>query len=458
MNRLSHIARLAALVAVAVILAAAREPLSAGERAVILQALRGSDEQAEASLDDARLLAATERYAATELGQRLRPARIDRLWSIAPARRDVAAELDAARRESRLQAWLADLPPPYAAYRNLQGLRRRYAQLVDNGGWPLLGAGPRPRKGDRSAGVALLRRRLAIEDYAAGPDHDDYFGDDLEAALTRFQRGHGLDVDGVLGPATRAELDIPAQDRLAQIDANLERWRWLPRDMPDERVEVDVGFAEAVLIRRDEPVLRMRAVVGDPQHRTPMFASRLEAVILNPVWRVPASIASKEILPRAARDRGYLARNNFRFVEGRLEQASGPGNSLGRVKFDLPSPFGVYLHDTPSQAAFGRPRRALSHGCMRLEKPRELAAALLARQGVSRSEIDAGIEAGATRRILLAQPIALYVVYFTVSADDGGHGEFRPDLYGWDRKLTLALAGAAPRAALPRPDTDCAPA
>src|SRR5690606_25975911 len=202
----------------------------------------------------------------------------------------------------------------------------------------------------------------------------------------------------------------PAQ-RLTQIEANLERLRWLPRTLPPERVEVNVAAAEVALIRADQPVLRMRAVVGDAAHKTLMVFSWLDAVDFNPPWNVPASIARNEIWPRVARDPGYLARNHFVSLGGRLQQRPGPDNALGQIKFDLQSPYGVYLHDTPAKAVFQRSRRALSHGCMRLEKPRALAEALLAPQGWSAAEVEGAIAARTTRRVVLTSPTPLFVYY-----------------------------------------------
>jgi murein L,D-transpeptidase YcbB/YkuD len=328
--------------------------------------------------------------------------------------------------------------------------------IVDAGGWRLLPASGALKTGDESEVVVALRARLSAEGYAlALTRREALFDKDLADRLRSFQRRHGLDEDGILGPQTRRELDVRAEDRLAQIEANLERSRWLPRPLPADRIEVDSGAATATLYRAGHPVLRMRAIVGDLAHKTPMFVSRIEAVIFNPAWNVPSSIAMKEILPKAARDPGYLTRNGFvRTPEG-LRQAPGPANALGRLKFDLPSPFGVYLHDTPGRSAFARTVRTLSHGCMRLEKPRELAAQLLVDQGWSRDRIDTIIEQGATMRVQIRRPTPLFVIYRTSSVDEYGWATFSPDRYGWDRKLLMALANAGETDAGALLDSEC---
>lgn len=215
----------------------------------------------------------------------------------------------------------------------------------------------------------------------------------------------------------------------------------MPPAPPSDRIEVDTGAQEATLYRAGAPVLTMRAIVGSPKHPTPMFASKVDAVVLNPPWNVPASIAANELLPAEARRPGLLASMNIRWVDGHLQQRPGPKNSLGQIKFDVRSPFGVYLHDTPGKGLFAQPVRAFSHGCMRLEQPRALALALLGPQGTSPTDIDGAIAAGATRRLNLQRGVALYVVHWTVRAEPDGQLSFRPDIYGWDRKLWAALQG-----------------
>lgn len=392
--------------------------------------------------DDTTLTLLVLRHARVELGLRIRPDAIDRRWAIAPPRRDVGAELAAARANGTLGSWLGQLAPANEEYSALRAAEGRYRTIVAMGGWTPLPKGAPPRAGERSALVADLRARLAMEGYPVSPTAPPVFDGQAESALRLFQRRHRLDEDGRLGPATRAALDTPAEGRLAQIEANLERWRWLPRPMPRDRIEVDVGAAEIRVLQADCETLTMKIVVGDPDRATPMFASRIEAITFNPPWKVPDSIAKAEILPKAAKDPGYLVQNDFVFVDGRLQQKAGPKSALGQVKFELPSPFGVYLHDTPAKGAFERPRRHLSHGCVRLEKPVQLAQLLLARQGWAPDRVTAEIATGRTQTVPLKTPTALYVLYWTATVAIDGQVEFRPDIYGWDRKLTDALAAA----------------
>ncbi|MCI3133170.1 L,D-transpeptidase family protein [Phenylobacterium aquaticum] len=353
----------------------------------------------------------------------VRPAEINRLWALVPPEGAV-------------------LDPNDPATLALRAAAQRYAGMS----WSSLPPGRALRLGASGPAVLALRERLQAEGYgpAIAPADPNLFDADLAAALASYQFRHGLEPDGVLGKAVRAELDIPPAARVAQIEANLERARWLPAVMPADRLEVDIASAEAVLYQGGQASLTMRVVVGDTKHETPIFASALETVVINPPWNVPLSITKAELMPREAREPGYLAKHDFVWANGRLVQAPGPENSLGQVKFDLDSPFGVYLHDTPAKSAFARPRRALSHGCMRLEKPRELAVALLKAQGWDDAAIAAAIAKGDTRRVDLDQHLPLFVVYRTVVPDVMGGVLFRPDVYGWDAELAAWLEGRTP--------------
>ena len=428
--------------------------LTATERRVIASSLPDLDLSA---LNDTALLRELAGYAARELGLRLRPKAVDLLWGLAPRPRNPEAELAAARTNGALAKWIAGLSPRHLQYGRLQSAAEHY-RLAARAPFTPLPPMPTLREGSISPLLASVRARLAGEGFPTDSALPQQFDAELTSALIGFQGKVGLAQDGVLGPQTRAALNVSPGERLTQIEANLERLRWLPHDLPADRLEVNVAAAEATLVRQGAPALHMRIVVGDLKHKTPMFASKLESIVFNPPWNVPASIAQNEILPRARRDPGYLTRNNYVFVDGRLQQRPGSGNALGRVKFDFPSPYGVYLHDTPSRSAFARPTRTLSHGCMRLEKPRELALILLGAQGWTESGIAAAIGEGRTRRVALDPPLPLFVIYQTAMVENG-NVRFVPDVYGWDAKLTAALQGSGkPFAQTIKTDSDCAEA
>jgi murein L,D-transpeptidase YcbB/YkuD len=429
---------------------------TAADRAAAIGALRRAGGPVADNIAAPALEAAVVRYATVELGLRINPPEVEKLWAITPERHDVAAEFGAARAKGAFPAWLAGLSPPYPEYRALRAAEARYQLMAQAGGWATLPAGPVLRRGDHAAQVGLLRARLAAEGYASAAGEDpEAFDPTLQSALTDFQSHHGLFNDGVLKPDTRAALNVPAEARVAQIEANLERWRWLPHALPADRFEVDIAGATGRLIQGGRPTLQMRVVVGQPTKQTPSFASKLDSVVLNPPWNVPASIAEAEILPKAAKDPDYLARNDYVMVDGHLQQKPGPKDALGQIKFDLASPFGVYLHDTPSKAAFSRQVRTLSHGCMRLEKPRDLANILLGAQGWTPEAVNAAIATGKTQATSLKTRLPLYVLYWTAVVDEKGVVEFRPDVYGWDAKLVEALGGLQAVLADAGPATDC---
>lgn len=415
--------------------AAAGPVLSVAARTTIAATLGLDPGRAEALGDDA-LVARLLAYARQETGQSRRPAAIDDLWSLTPTPRDVAAEFRTALADDGVAAWLASLSPADPGYAALRAARARYAAMTAAGGWPLVPDGEPLRPGHRGPAVTGLRARLAAEGYGEPVATDpEAFDAPLEAALRAFQETHALSVDGVVGGETRRALNVPVAVRLAQIDATLERWRWLPRDLPADRVEVDTGAQTAVLFRGGAAVLRMRAIVGSPAHPTPMFTAQIQGVVFNPPWNVPASIARAELLPAEAKRPGLLASQGIRWVDSHLQQRPGPKNSLGQIKFDVPNRFGVYLHDTPGKGLFANPVRAFSHGCMRLQDPRALAAALLAAQGGSAAGVDAAVAAGVTRRTALRMPVPLFVVHRTARALPDGRVAFHPDIYGWDARL-----------------------
>lgn len=391
---------------------------------------------------DAQVWEATERLAQAELGLRVQPADIDPLWAQAPATRSPMQEMASAYAFGRLAAWSATLSPNGEAYAALARARLRYAAIVAAGGWPDLPLDLRLRPGDVGPGVLALRQRLAAED--AGPptpDQPEVFDPPLKQSLVAWQARNGLEADGIVGPATRARLAEPAATRLARIEANLERWRWLPRPLPRDRLEIDTGGAVGALFRDGRRVRTFRVIVGAVRDPTPLFLSAINGVVLNPPWNVPDRIAREEILPKAALDPGYLERNGFVQLDGRLQQAPGPRSALGLVKFDLVSPFGVFLHDTPGREAFGLRERHLSHGCMRVEHPLALADLLLAPQGRGGGRMMADLATGRTQRIALSRPIPLVVVHWTVRVDPDGQVGFLDDVYGWDARLARALSG-----------------
>ena len=385
---------------------------------------------------------------------------------------DLPALLESALAAGRVRPALAELAPPHAGYRALKAALAQTRALAARGGWPAVPEGPPLRPGDRNERAAALRARLeASGDLAtdASPaEARDLFDPALQAALRRFQERHGLDADGALGKGTLAALNVPADQRVKLIAINLDRWRWLPRELGDRYIMVNIaGFALDV-VEDGRPALSMRVVAGKPTTRTPMFTGLMKNVVLNPYWSVPPDIVRNEVVPHMERDPGYAEREGFEVTRGPggvdVRQKPGPKNALGKIKFLFPNRFNVYLHDTPSRSLFSRTVRSFSHGCIRLEKPQALAEYLLKDDPAWTPEkIAANLNRGKETWISIPNPLPVHLVYWTAWVDDAGTLQFRDDIYGRDKPL-LERIGAlekgdkekgskppAPPAATPQP-------
>ena len=400
---------------------------------------------------------------------RLDPRAVEPSWHIGSRAFDVAGRiasaLDAVGAGRPVGDVLAGLRPDYGSYGALLQALGRYRGLERGGGWPRLPKGPTLRLGYAGAGVPVLRTRLAAEGYGSSAAVGDTLDANLAGMVAQFQRRHGLPVDSSVGPRTRAALDVPASTRVRQIQANLERVRWLPIDPGERFVVVNVPAFVLYAFEERTRVLNMAVVVGDElaSRRTPIFADTMEYIQFGPYWNVPRSIAVNEILPKARADRGYLTRNNYQILRGwgdnapvvnprtlsntelfsaryRVRQEPGPDNALGRVKFMFPNDYSVYLHDTPSKSRFQQTDRAVSHGCVRVADPEALAAFVLSdRTDWPRDKIARTLAAGRRVRVNLQHGPPVYLVYLTAY---GREGEvfFRDDIYDRDNKLLRALA------------------
>ncbi|MDB5450355.1 MAG: peptidoglycan binding domain protein [Phenylobacterium sp.] len=438
--------------------AAPTPPLSPDQLTVAVRTLNAAETHGlprqAFSADDApeTIVVALLRYARAVHVGRLAPADFLKEWGVRPAPYDPAADLAAAVATDRLGPWLESLPPPYSGYRALRRGLAAYREIAAAGGWKAIPAGPAFGLGAKGPRVVALRGRLAAEDKSAPKAGHGAFDADLQDAVARAQRRFGLKPDGVVNAATLEALNQPVGQRVLQIIANLERWRWLPPTMPSTRVQVNSGAAIVTLFRDDKPVLSMKAVAGRPGDETPMLFSQIHSIVLNPPWNVPTSIAAKELWPKEKKNPGYLARNGYVVISAgdgasRLQQKAGDQSALGRYKFDFDNPYGVYLHDTPSQGGFSRYARLASHGCVRLEKPAALAEALLdADPQWTAGAIAAAIEKGDTVRARLVAPVPVFIFYWTAFAGADGQMNFRSDPYNWDRLLLQRIGTLAPAA------------
>lgn len=267
---------------------------------------------------------------------------------------------------------------------------------------------------------------------ALAPQSPEYKA--LQRALQSYEAAAAARPGGdTPGRLQQAAGDAAVEARLRQIVVNLERWRWLPRRLPAERVWVNLANAELVLYREDRPVFKTRVVIGEVDKQTPELQTTIDSLLFNPPWNVPYSIASKEILPKLSQQPDYLARHRMIIrPNGAIQQLPGVGTALGQLKFEMQDRFDVYLHDTPLKRLFSRDNRRQSHGCVRVQNPRELAALLL---GQPVEAINKGIALGYTNRRMLPRSIPVFLVYQDAFAAPDGTIEFRPDVYQRDDEI-----------------------
>lgn len=397
------------------------------------------------------------RLAAALATGRVRADQFEDDWSIHPPAFDAAAGLDKALGGDRLATWIAGLAPADPRYLRLKEALARYRELARQGGWPQIPAGPTIKVGDSDPRIPTIRRRLIIEgDLPADTTGDETFDPVLAQGLFDFQSRHGILGDSTIGARTIAAMNVTARQRVEQISLNLERWHSMPRDFGKNYIFVNVPAALMEVFEDGAPVMKMRVVTGDPKHPTPVVQSRVQAVTFNPAWRIPASIIKNEIQPKLKRDPSYLVKNDMAYGPGGLQQNPGPKNALGRIKFETPNKFDVYLHDTPSRAAFTRVARAESHGCVRLEDAKGLADYVLRPPKWTPDLIEAAVATGETQHNEPGRKLGVSILYFTSYVDPDGTVEFRDDVYGRDKRLREALDGTLPRTAVtvtakPRP-------
>ena len=408
-----------------------------------MASLVASTDQAQQAQGQKLLRAAIIKYARAQHGLGLPADQFPKEWGIRPARYDADTDLRAAQGANRIPDWLKSLPPQAPRYQALVQALATYTAIASGGGWHSVTGHGRMGQGARGDAVQALRARLAMEDSSVGQaPADGSFDAGLAQAVARFQQRHLLEPTGEVGPKTWAALNVPVETRIAQIRANLERWRWLPRDPAATRIEVDAASDTMDYYKDGKDVLHMLAASGKPGDETPMLISKITDIKFNPPWRVPADIAQKELFPKEKKNPGYFARNDFvkgPSAEVPLVQKAGPKSALGQVKFEFDNAYGVYLHDTPSKTAFNLDSREVSHGCVRLQRALDLAKLLLdGVKGYSPAEIDQLVMTDNTQFANLPQPVPVMIYYWTAFVQDG-QTYFGADPYGWDDMLVRLL-------------------
>jgi len=381
---------------------------------------------------DVLLTAAYVGYASDMLIGQVDPSTLSQSWHIPPRRSAVDSALVHTLEDSSIADGLEHMAPQDSEYTVLKREYARYRAIAASGGWPKVLAGMSPEE---------LSARLSAEGYAVPQE------DSVTAMLTRWQENHDLEPDGKIGRATFAALNVPADERVRQIASNMERHRWLPRALGQRYVYVNVPAFRLDAYDSGQRVLSMKVVVGAEYNgrSTPVFSDSMRWVVFRPYWKPTENILKTEILPRIAKDKTYLDRNDLEFArEGGakiLRQRPGVHNSLGLVKFLFPNDYNIYLHDTNEKSLFAKNARAVSHGCIRLEQPDKLAEYVL---GWPPDSVRAAMETGADNHtVTLAKKLPVYIVYFT-SYERDGQLHFADDVYRRDEGLkTRIIVGAA---------------
>ncbi len=382
-------------------------------------------------------------------------------WKIKAEKFDPLAHLERAVEANRIQESLEELTPHASEYRALRDALATYRELEKSGGWPAVPP-MKVKPGQKSPAVRALAARLAATgDYTGHvpPEGQAFaYSKDLQEAVKRFQRRHGLTDDGVTGKEVLAEMNVPVDARIRQIALNMERWRWLPRELGDRHILVNIPEMRLDVWENGKVPLSMRVIVGTKDTQTPIFTEEMTHLVFSPYWNVPDSIAQGETLPAMMQDPDFLARNNMEVVDAsgqtvdpatadfsdptkyRFRQRPGGQNSLGLVKFMFPNQFNVYLHDTPADSLFTRASRSFSHGCVRLEDPIALAKYVLKDQPEwTEQEIAEAMHSGEEKHVKVKQPIPVYLGYWTAGVEHDGLVQFRKDIYGIDRQLTAKV-------------------
>jgi L,D-transpeptidase YcbB len=372
-----------------------------------------------------------------------------------------------------VQSVLDEIEPPYAGYRRIESALKQYLNLAAKGDGAKVPAGTKTvAPGDGYAGTAELAARLQLlGDLPQGGSFDSYSGALVEG-VKHFQARHGLATDGRLDAATLGELNTPLNARVQQIDDALERWRWMPVEFQQPPVLVNIPEFRLRAYSEDHQLaLSMNVVVGKAAPtQTPVFTDDIQFIVFRPYWNVPPGILRRNVIPGIMKSSGYIARERFEVTDssGRLVSANddlveglrsgkysirqkpGPNNALGLIKFMFPNSYSVYLHSTPSTELFAKSRRDFSSGCIRIEKPAELAAFLLRNQPDGQepwtvARVQTAMDSGKdNRQVNLTVPVPVLLLYVTAVAEEDGTVHFFDDIYGHDKRLNAVLAKGPP--------------
>ncbi len=400
------------------------------------------------------------------------PVKLSSQWNFSqrpiPSFEEALQRFSARLAAGEIRAAFDSARPSHAWYQRGRERLQDYRAIAATGGWPSIPDGPTMKPGMSDSRVPVLRKRLEVtRDLLPAPGtttaaDPNLYDATLEQAVKAFQQRHGLTADGAIGPGTRAAMNVPVEQRIDQIRVNLERARWTLHEMKGEFVLVDVAGFYVSYFRNDEPIWTSRVVVGKDQRETPIFRSKITYVVFNPTWTIPPGILVKDKLPVLRRNPGALKAMNIRVLDGsgrevnpysvnwnqygpsrlppyQFVQDPGPNNALGLVKIMFPNPYLVYLHDSPAKSLYEQDQRTFSSGCIRVQKPFELAALVLNDPAWNKQSMDAVIATKQTRTVNLKAPVPVLILYWTAQPRPDGQVNFRNDVYGRDPPTLAAL-------------------
>lgn len=400
-------------------------------------------------------------------GGKLDAESIDPQWKAIRRNLDIEWEvfIDSTLRYNKVKETLNRLTPNHQEYDNLVKALSKYKTIETQGGWEYFSTSLKKiEPGTEHSDIVKLRERLSVTQGAIEPDstNENLYDQTLFDQVVIFQVRNGLKGDGVIGKQTIEALNVPVGDRIASIEANLERWRWLSDDLGERYIMVNIANFDLQLIDKGKPVFTSEAIVGRPYRMTPVFSSLMTYLVLNPDWTVPPTILKNDVIPEVIKNPNYLnekgmkvltmdgkevtasaidwnraAKSGFPYM---IRQEPGKMNALGKVKFMFPNQHNVYIHDTPSRNLFTQTDRGFSSGCIRVNRPIELASLLLADLPAwTPQQIDQVLSQGKPRTVSLPKPIPVHLLYMTAWADGDGIVYFRKDIYNRDQPLLLAL-------------------
>lgn len=441
------------------------------------QQLRQSHAQLEELLTDAYL-----KYALDLAGHQAHTVELPEKWVHDAPFGDVLPDLIRGLMAEEVNTELDRFRPRSPAYQNLcQALRQERARLNEESP-AYLSDGPALKLGLVSSRVFQLRETLRFWGDMNAPTLSllplpdlikaSTFDRPLARVVKKFQARHGLEADGIVGSRTLVALNRSPQQRVAQIRLNLERLRWMPRDLGDKYIQVNIPDFSLAVFQDEKRIFATKAIVGMPKRPTPILSAKIASLVVNPYWNVPQKLAREDLLPKVRKDPEYLIKKQFNVYENwvpgapaldlnlmdwesiqpwdmayKFQQNPGPHNPLGRVKFMFSNPFSVFLHDTNSKGGFNRTQRTLSSGCIRVEKPLELANILMnTEEGSSSAEtqFEELIASGENRYLRLAEKVPVHLMYLTSWVDEKGVLNFREDIYGYDSPMMMALNRSVP--------------